>query len=926
MADQKPNLLSDLGINVRGNQFSKLGIDKNNPVAASVISKLVRPQNEYGNTFTHSRRIGKVDPPNYSAIEQISQDTANNVNDALNLFQLLPDTELAQQILVSSILSPKDMVSTELNFVVDDESIDSEISGSLLKIVQDHFEKVYKIEPMLSEMLNEILFTHGSYPMVILPESTIDKVINDTGNNLSLENLTDDFTNDGRPVPIGLLGSPAKDKGKTRTGVSLESYRRTVEVSEAPVKVSIKNIDTLLTVTDNINVLKLPVVHSKMRHGRVHDILSRHSLGMEDNFNPEDLYNHRHYRSVPILGLTTPDQIEKSTVGHPLILKLAPEAVIPVHSPGNPKDHIGYFVLLDPNGYPIARTAETNYYSEISQNLTQTNSLVSQLTQLTRRNTSGDTMNDYSDPNRITDLYAQLVEENLLNRLRNGVYGDSVQISRPLDVYRIMLSRALARMNTQILYVPIELMTYMAFDYNSYGVGKSLLEDNKILASIRAMLLFANTMAAIKNSVGHVGLNIQLDPKDPDPASTVEFLIHEYTKHRQAAYPLGASSPLDIVNFLQNAGVDVKVSGNPAYPETRMDVEDRARSIVEPNTELTDKLKRDYLMSLGLSPETVDTSYSVEFATSVVSSNLLLTKRVLMYQDKFITLLNDFIRKYISYSRPLMERLKETVKNNLTNVEEAVENDKSASENERIRKVLKIFLANVGVSLPRPSTAQLENQMAAFDTYVEALEKALDAYFSTEFLQDMEMGDQADVVDSTKAAIKAYYVRCWMRENNVMPELGELTTFTKDDSPMIDLLKIHGDHIEAIGAALEGYMKNIADARERRNEIRDNIKDKEGIDITNGGGTDDNSFDTSEDTDTDLGDDDFGMDNDLGVDDDTGELNEEEEGVEPEEADSVEETVEPEAEDAAEEEDPTELKPDTNSTSVTGGVIQPSDE
>jgi hypothetical protein len=892
MSSKDNDRLSQLGVSIEGRKYGKLDVSKTSPLVQSILSKMVRPKDQNPHSLTQ-RRQG-IEPPDGGWLEGVSQHTANQINDSLNLYQLLPDTELAQQILVSSILSPKDMVNTELTYTVDERELEGEVSGALLQVVEEYFDKVYKIEPLLGEILTETLFTKGSYPLVVLPESSIDDLINrDT--QISTEELNSIVDKNGYMRSMGFLGSPRKESETRKGRISLEHYNRSIDVGECPVNLSIKKFNTGLTVTDNIDILKIPAVHSKLRHNKVQTIFGNNNISLESVPDAEQFYKNRHYKLLPVVGVKTDDQTEKENVGHPLVMKMAPEAVIPVHTPGNPQDHVGYFILLDPNGYPLARTQETNYYSEFTSNLNQSRELVSHLVKASHRGMNGPQQDPVVNPEKVTQIYAELVEENLVQRLRNGVYGNTVEVARPLEVYRIMLARALANMNTQVLFVPCELMTYIAFDFNRYGVGKSLLEDNKILASIRAMLMFANTMAAVKNSVPHVGLNIQLDPQDPDPSSTVEFLVHEYAKNRQATYPLGASSPMDIVNFLQNAGIDLKVSGNPAYPETRVDVEDRQRSITEPNTELEENLKKNYLMSLGLSPETVDMSYNVEFATSIVTSNLLLTKRVMALQDKFCPLLTDFIRKYICYSQPLTKKLKEIIKANIS--------DKDVN----VDKLFNTFIRAFEVKLPRPDASKLENQMVAFNQYRDALEQVLEAYFNRDILDGTALGDQEEVVDSTIATIKAYYLRRWLRENNVMPELMDLVLFDEKQHPLIDLMEEHGTHVEAIGATLEGYMKNVARSREERHKRVEEAEKEEGIDMSGSGGSD-----TSDDTESDEGeDDDFSMDDDLG-----------DEGDEDDLGDDTDDENEGEEEETEEEDDSaTESSP-----SVSGGVVQPDEE
>lgn len=868
------NELAQLGLSAQTPRHERLKAFRRNPISAAVVNKLVRQDN---GLYNHSDRTqDQLGTGGY--LRKVSEETAANVTDSSNLYQLLPDTELAEQILVSSILAPKDMVTVELNFNVNSPKIPLEISGPMLALVEDFFTKAYKIPALLPKILSDALFKRGSYPMLILPESSIDEIINSSG-NVGMEDLNQQ---DPFKLSVGILGNSVDSVGQTiprrKTNVSMESARDILSsrVGTYNPVVNAKNsdskrVDLKVMVSDNPDILKAPFLYARVRSQAVSQRLG---LGLESRaeMSRSDIegsfYKPRQHSVREVMSLKTASQVGRATVGHPLVMRLPSESIIPVHVPGSPEEHVGYFVLLDATGNPLNKANKSDYYNDLGHNLQANRELASQLIgQATRavegwRDSSSSAIIEES-----TKMYATVVEQDLIARLKNGLYNDTVEISRPLEVYRIMLARTFANMTTQLLYVPVELVSYIAFDYNQYGVGQSLLENNKILASLRVSMMLANTMSAIDNSVAHTGLNITLDPDDPDPSSTVEKLVHNYVNTRRASYPLGASSPVDIINFLQNAGVDIHVTGNPAYPETRMDVEDRARSIVEPNNDLEESLKKRYLMSLGLSPESVDNSYSVEFATSIVSSNLLLTKRVVLYQDMFTEMLSDFFRKYISQSGEMRRVLMQCIKNSQRSfVDSSVGENKEKPEevtDQVIEEWYREFVSSLAVTLPRPDNITIERQMEAYDKYIEALEKVVDAYLSSDFLDGTALGEQADQVDTVKAAILAYFKRKWLNENNVMPELLDLITFKEEDHPMLDLLNVHTDHIEAIGASIQGYMVKVASDQKKRDELSRSVEKDRDIKL---GAGDEYGSDSSDDSDSEGSDDDFG-DDDFGGDD-----------------------------------------------------------
>lgn len=830
--------------------YPKLESLKKDKDVQSILDKTVAPREN------HTRWGGRNHEltPSGNMVQAVSDNTTRNVNDVNNILQLLPDTELAIQIMVASILSPKDLVTTELGYRIENTSLPTDVTAPLLEIVRTYFDESYKIQSYLPTMLEDVLFRKGAYPMLVLPESAIDRIINST-DQVSMEALRDDLSveSTGRPrVSIGVLGSP-KASGTSWSLENFDSVPGEVSLEDSKIQGSPDSIRDLVTITDNPVSLKYPKFLDKVRRDRLQNVMShrgfRSSVSMEarpSRKNPvtddevrHTIFRQRSYAPQQTVSIPTSQSSDRDNVGHPLVIKLPTEAVIPVHVPSNPGDHIGYFLLLDQNGNPLNRASDSDYYNELSSNLQGSSTdFTSQLLQQAGNATQGygRQHNQKMEADEAVRIYSQIVERDLLKRLKNGIYGEDVEISRPQEIYRVMLSRALAQKHTQLLYIPAELMNYIAFDYNRHGVGKTLLEDNKILAGIRAMLLFSNTMAAIKNSVGRTGLKINLDPQDPDPSSTVEFLINEYAKNTRSSYPLGASNPSDIINFLQNAAIDVNVSGNAAYPETTMDVEDRSSQKVAVDTELEEKIRDRWFMSLGISPETIDLSKNVEFATSIVSSNLLLAKRVIVYQDKFTPHLMDFIRKFTLNSGVLMSQLREK----LDTLKSAVPKEWKDDPEGLLLEVIHSLV----VTLPRPDTVTLENQMEAFRGYSEALEAALDAYFSEELMAFSDFDDIEMDVGPTRVALEAHFKREWLRNNHVLPELMDLITVDEKDQAMIDLMDTHTGHLKSIGRAIAKYMDELRKARKSREQKYGENADEENEETTSQSGYDGGYGDT----------------------------------------------------------------------------------
>jgi hypothetical protein len=850
-------------------EFRRLTPMGRNREITALMSKLVPDANSqrFGQThMTNNRRNQPMQAPDMGLLHRISDLTANDVSDAQSIFQLLPETELAMQILVSSILAPKDLVTTSVNFGLEANRFNSELAGQMLNVVTDHFEKIYKISDLLKPCLQDALFLTGSYPLLILPENTIDRAINNPG-RISMEAMKHDFTSDGNPINYGFLGNPdSKKLHSSGLSFGLESWGDEVKTYKPKVAQKWEGIDPLLTVVDNFNILKLTQLQRRIAQDRTYQILGRrhatalrgtgHNVSQEaysslqasqENYSAATSVGRigaggvqvGNYQHQPIQMLSPSRDLNRPTVGHPLVMKLPSESVIPVHQPSNPEKHLGYFIMLDQMGNPLNSAQRRDYYTDMSNSLNSNSSMSSQLLAQAKRSYEGQSVDRQAEIDEMARIYGQFLEKELTDRLRNGIYGNQVEITAPEEVYRVMLARAMNRQQTQVLYVPAEMLTYIAFDYNKYGIGQSLLQASKILGGIRVVSFMAEAVGSIKNAINRTRLGITLDPEDPNPTQTVEFMITEYAKTRQGAFPLGATNPTDIVSYLQNASVDIEVSGNTRYPDTKMEITERQSNRIKPEESMVKELRDRHLMAMGLSPDMVDAGQGAEFATSVLANNLLLAKRVLIYQNQLETFLSDFVKKYILADGYLMDAMRKLINDNRSKLtkdqqdrldlskQAAVEKDalngrvSTESINQQLESLedmqqdalIMEFLQCLLISLPKPDMATIKSQMEAYDQQDQAYEKALDAYINDSYLEAHGLGTLHELVAPTKAAVKAELMRNWMRDNNVMPELHDLLAGEEDERP--DILKNMMEHFKSMGDSLLKIMYQFAIKRGR---------------------------------------------------------------------------------------------------------------
>lgn len=546
--------------------------------------------------------------------------------------------------------------------------------------------------------------------------------------------------------------------------------------------------------------------------GGVHKNATHEAGLVSDHRVEQAIFRTRQFQSEPIAMLPKSTDLKRRSVGGPLIMKLPSESVIPVHVPGNLAQHIGYFIILDEEGNPVeVPDGEEGYQGLQSSNATAANSLASNLIRKveTNLNTGGGGF----DPNSAahmefaTRVYADMVERDLIARVKNGVHAKNASLAKNEEVYRIMLSRVLAKKYTQVLYVPAEFMTYIAFKYSDDGIGRSLLDDTSMINTLRSVMLFSDVMASVKNSIGRTKVTATLDPLDPNPMKMLERSQDEIVRSRMLGMPTGVSNLSDIFEFIQRAGYEWDIKNHPGLPDLSFEFMQTQTSYAKPDTDLQDLLRKSSIMAYGLSPETVDNAYNTEFATTALANNVLLAKRVFLHQDRFTPQLSDHLRKVAANTEDLVEELKEMLMEQKDGIKLELDDsgDTSASELSEemkdkiiVNRALQEFLSTFYVELPRPTSITLDNQMTDLQTYSDALDKALDAYVSSSFFTPATGGDVSNEADTIKNLIKSYYIRKWLADKGILQELGDLTGLDEEGQPILRIDKEITDHAKGL--------------------------------------------------------------------------------------------------------------------------------
>lgn len=800
-----------------------------------IASKLVK-DTYTGLTSVTSNQNDDVKAYSPEYVSTAVWNTAGAAADAKNLLENLPDLELVIQILVSSIISPNDIMSNELQYSSNDDRLGS-LRDTLIELIRDYFQNEYRLDDELPELIRRALATTGSYPYLVLPENATDHIIN-SNSRVTVESLRPMFNAEGRLKSLGILGNVEEGLNDGNLLDHLTKVITTESTLENRPR-GRHNVDAIkeekilkFSVSDNFDALKLPKIEAKASFDSMQDIYARNGVavetysrdrnsllssqhGMGKNISPDgsgkrtqsaqSLYPNRHFLTKHTVAIPTNSELERPSIGHPLTMVLPSESVIPVVKPSDPTDHIGYFLVLDVSGNPLRMPTDSKFFANLEQRFGTNNDMSKYLTDKVNNQTQGNSgLNAPISFDDAVQVYKEIVETNLNKRLMSGIIGSTAQVAGTAEIFALMLSRAYQNMETQLVYVPKSLLTYFAYDYNDFGIGRSILEKSKMIGSLRSALLYSNVMTGLKNSITRRVIDITLDPKDPAPEKTVEQLLHYAAYATRGETPFGHLDPTDIVTALQNSGIMTKVKGHPGYPEIEAEVDFRQNNYTQINTELDEMLKKWQHMMFGLSPETVELSMGPELATSVISHNVFHAKRVKLLQIKTCEQLPRFIQAYTYNSGILIEKLKSAVEENKDGL-----SDPKIYEEFGTEGIVNYFITTIETALPEPDTAMFEMQVAALEAYKNALENFLPSFISSDLFDAQDVGEQVgDRIGPTIEVVKNYFLRRYMRANNIMPELFELVD--KDDtgkSTLVNILKEHKLHADAIRESVGGYVQ-----------------------------------------------------------------------------------------------------------------------
>lgn len=544
------------------------------------------------------------------------------------------------------------------------------------------------------------------------------------------------------------------------------------------------------------------------------------------------LFKQRDYKQTDLVEVRRDDELTMENVDAAMWIDLPSESFVPVHLPGNPRARIGGYVLLDPDGNPLSTSLSENGYQDNLQNKTDTANAVDGskgIVEMAREYREGNTDNfSLTVFRRKVD---QEIERDLVQRIANGTFGQKVALGMNDEVKNMMAARALRNLKTKVLFIPEESLVYFAFDFNRFGIGRSLLERSRLYASMAMANVISTTLANISASTNVTTLGITLDPDNPEPDSTVEAIVTTHlNSNRSMSSLIGARNPRDVINIMDEAGVIVKTSGHPGYPDIDVDVSYDKRQVTPPDSEWNDRLLEILWGMWGVPPELLSSQNATTFAVEHINNNALFRKATGMQRNLLCATLSELVQKLIMKSGNVMNDLYDTIMDNKklwsptskkgkAQLKELKEEHPEIENNDKslANFILVNFINSIELTLPEPLEGDVEDQNRSYDTYRERYEKSIKDIFPDEVLTFIMDGQEAEKFEAWRQNLVSHKMREWMAGSGSYEDLTALCEVGDDTNATITLLA-------SMVAYNEQSMEGIIEYLKLNNKLKDKLK------------------------------------------------------------------------------------------------------
>ena len=743
-------------------------------------------------------------------LTDVANSSRRTIEELSTLKQMSPEISTAEEIVVSSIMSPVDLQTDSVSITID-YPLGTDATNKINELLTNFFNDEYALGPKLYSWLKDAAFRDGSKAILVIPQRTID-ILNTVADNwdptykdlikkqtASISKSTESLVIDIDEKDIDAVSDKAceslkalrigseffneeqkktvKFKDKEGKDASLESY-----TSDAIAKNLMKDAFNLIKHTEDGQgvivtrdlspILKGPcVINEKIQS--LQEEAERQVFGydMKKPDAPKE--------TLPVLCVS--DVLNTGKNDLPIVIELPADSVIPVCAPGDNKNHLGYFVMVNELGQPIR--GEQAF--DVTSNTDMTNRLATNAARSVfgNNNISSFQMTGMTDTqvmDNLTNVFSVAVNFLLKNKLKkDGLTGLKLNIHE--SVGKALFYNLLAKTGIRMIFIPEPMMVYYRLDHRPDGTGKSLLEDVDYLMAVRCTLLMAKVMALIDNATKHRTIEVTIDDKNVNPFEVLERARHMFISKR---VPNMTNNPRTAAESIISSHLTIKPKNIPGVVDD-LSVNDETRygQSQAPDSELLDKLNNMIGLGLGIPPSALNQLNETEYSRSVATVNMFFANKVRNWQTTIKPYNKKFLVNYILSNAKLVDTITKIVDDDLKgaqstkqkdNTSQCIQNDQDKTAQEIVKKVL----STVELVLNPPSMSTSKAQFEELQSQAETINKMMEMIYPEDMTVDSELKSYMSGLRALAASklIRQFLPKLGVHEIAEIPSIDEIDT------------------------------------------------------------------------------------------------------------------------------------------------------
>ena len=807
-------------IKVSAGEFnSLLGLDAtkhSNPTQqpddVSIVSRFSPSEVQafYNRTYVKPQQQGSNVSPEgiISYLKPIHSKIGNNRLSAEKLKALAPEIEQSRILVSSSIMSPNDLQDGKFIFKfhgVPALEADPTLLDEITKLFEQHFNETLQLGVRSYDWIGDVQYGSGSKCILILPEASHEELrhrkISDRGSFLDGEVAFESFKEaelkSQEYLYSGRSNSWRDYLNKTNTHKQFEAMIPSMESFgvQVPTKYSTsrKSLDSHRYGDDYVRGLEEMIINlkTKLSEGdaiRITEDSDVFRFYSKNNTKKQETIMDKLAAKYGFDEIPDREEVtylsanpkEYDHHGHPTIIELPSEAVIPIVVPGAPSEHLGYFVLLDGHGMPL--TIEASGMGNMSTEC-QSGSPNGAFEAMFGSNcTNAQYFSVTNSKNNAGEMmFTHLLDGYIKSRMQ-GIFGrDDLTLSRFNSLSTVLFYRLLEAKSSTLVFVPPVLLHYFAFDYDPKdGTGRSKTSEIQFLLSLRTTLMMANVVAMVNDAIEHKKVEFGVDEKVANIEGMMDLIANIFIEKNKLT---GSVDPSEIMRNMYSNALTIVPKNVPGLSDLSVEVQSGGGQSSRVDDSLLEQLTNLLVSHLDVPPAALNQMSEPEFAKSLVTYNLFFAKKIRRYQRIWCAHMTRFMRAYIAFDPVLKKAIAVKLSANIkksTNdkvpgkVKKLLDNN--PNEYSSVTGMINAIAETFTVELASPNIVVDKTQFEELRSFLDNLDALADRFFNNELVPSED-----NLAQSALPVVKALW-----KQKQTSRFLSEVGSFNMVDIPDVD--------------------------------------------------------------------------------------------------------------------------------------------